>query len=86
MDKETKTNQANSITSASVGRVDNSSPESTYLQTARVWVIGPTGLSRLTPCVLDGESQCSFIVRSVIDDLQLEAIGQRNLSVTTFET
>jgi hypothetical protein len=29
MDKETKTNQANSISSASLGRVDISSPEST---------------------------------------------------------
>ena len=85
MDKETKTNQANSTTSASVGRVDISSTDSTYLQTARVWVIGPTSLSRLTRCVLDGESQCSSIARSVIDDLQLEVIGQRDFSVTAFE-
>ena len=86
MDKDTKINQANSITSASVGTVDISSPDSTYIQTACVWIIGPTGLSRLTRCVLDGGSQCSFIARSVIDDLQLEVIGQRDLSVTAFET
>jgi len=86
MDKGTKTNQANSITSASVGRVDKSSPDFTYLQTARVWVIGTTGLSRHTRCLLDGGSQFRFIARSVIDDLQIEVIGQRDLSVTAFET
>jgi len=85
MDKET-TSRTSSITSASVGSVDISSPEYTYLQRARVWVTGLTGLSRLTRCVLDGGNQCSFFARSVIDDLQLEVIEQRDLSVTAFET
>ena len=31
-----------------VGKVDVASPGFTYLQTARVWVMGPTGLSKLT--------------------------------------
>ena len=86
MYKETITSRASPTTSASVGRVDISSPDFTHLQTARVWVMGPTGLSRLTRCVLDGGSQCSFIARSVIDDLQLEVIDQRDLSVTAFES
>jgi len=86
MDKEIKTSRASRTTSASVGRVDISSPDHTYLQTARVWVTGPTGLSRLTRCVLDGGSQYSFIARSVLDFLQLEVIDQRVLSVTAFET
>jgi len=85
MDKETTTSRASPISSASVGRVDNSSPDFTYLQTVRVWVTGPTGLSTLTRCVLDGGSQCSFIARSVIDDLQIEVIDQRDLSVTAFK-
>jgi len=86
MDKETSTSGTSPITSASVGRVDISSPDFTYLQTARVWVTGPTGLSKLTRCVLGCGSQCSFSARSVIDELQLEVIDQRDLSVTVFET
>jgi hypothetical protein len=85
MEKES-TIRACPTTSVSVGRVDTSSPDFTYLQTARVRVTGPTGLSRLTRCLLDGGSQCRFISRSVIDDLQLEVIAHRNLSVTAFET
>jgi len=53
---------------------------------ARVCVMGPTGLSRLTRCVLDGGTKCSFIARSAIDILQLEVTDQRDLSVTAFET
>jgi len=86
MDKETTTSRASPITLASVGRVDTSSPDFTYLQTARVWVTGPTGLGRLMRCVLDGGSQCSFIARSLTDDLKLEVIDQWDLSVTAFET
>jgi len=66
--------------------VDTSSPDFIYLQTARVWITGPTGRSRLTRCVLDGGSQCSFVARSIIDDLQLEVVDQRDLSVTAFES
>jgi hypothetical protein len=36
--------------------------------------------------VLDGGSQCRFKARSVIDNLQLDVIGQRDLLVTSFET
>ena len=86
MDKETTTSRTSPITSASVGRVYISSPDVTYMQKARVWITGPTGLSKLTRCVLDGGKQCSFIVRSVIDDLQHEVIDKRDLSVTAFET
>jgi len=86
MDKETTTSRTGQITSASVGRVDTSAPDFIYLQTARVWITGPTGRSRLTRCVLDGGSQCSFVARSIIDDLQLEVIDQRDLSVTAFES
>ncbi|KAJ4426981.1 hypothetical protein ANN_26780 [Periplaneta americana] len=39
--------------------------------TARVWVTGPTGLIKLTRCVLDGGSQSSFITKSIVDELKL---------------
>jgi hypothetical protein len=77
-----------STTSASVGKVDVASPDFTYLQTARVWVKGPTptGLSILKRCVLGGGSQCSFVAKCIIYDLRREVIDHRELSVTAFET
>jgi len=54
----------------SVGGIEVTSPGFTYLKTAQVWITGPTWLSRLTRCVLDGESQSSFIAASLIDDLK----------------
>jgi len=78
MDKET-TSRTGPITSTSVGRVDTSSPDFIYLQTARVGITGPMGRSRLTRCMLDGGSQCSFVARSIIDDLQLEVVDQQNV-------
>jgi hypothetical protein len=50
-----------------------------------VWITGPTGLSKLTRSVLDGGSQSSFITKSVIDDLKLETIERRQLSLSAFE-
>jgi len=86
MDMETTTSRASPITSAFVGGMDISSPDSTYLQMARVWFTEPTGFSRLARCALDGGSQYRFIARSVIDDLQLEVIEQRDFSVTAFKS
>jgi hypothetical protein len=81
-DKRSRTGQ----TSASLGRVDTSSPDFIYLPTARVWITGPTVQSRHTPCVLNGGSQCSFVTRSITDDLLLETIDQIDLSGTAFES
>ena len=86
MEKKTTTSRASPTTSVSVGRVDISSPDRTYLQTARVCVTGPTSLSRLTFCLLDGGSQCSITARSVIYVLQIEVVDNRDLSVSPFET
>jgi hypothetical protein len=41
----------------SVGGIEVTLPGLTYLQTAQACITGPTGLSRLTRCVLDGGSQ-----------------------------
>ena len=68
-----------------VNRIDVPSPNFTYLQTARVWVTGPTGLSKLTRCVLDGGSQSSFISESIVDELRLDVVDRRDLAVGTFE-
>jgi hypothetical protein len=43
-------------------------------------------LSKHTRCVLDGESQCSFLAKSIIDELRREVIDHRGLTVTAFET
>lgn len=85
-DQEPTARETSTITSASVGKVDVASPDFTYLQTAGVWVTEPTGSSKLTRCVLDGGSQCSFVAESIIDDLILEVIDHCDLSVTAFET
>jgi hypothetical protein len=69
----------------SVGKIDVSSPDFTYLQTARVWITGPTGRSKLTRCVLDGGSQSRFVNKSLIDELRLEVIDSRALSVSSFQ-
>ena len=46
----------------------------------------PTGLSKLTRCVLDGGSQSSFIAKTLIDDLKLEVVDHRDLVVSAFES
>jgi hypothetical protein len=86
MDPETTTRQRSTPTPASVGTVDAASPGYTHLQTARIWVTQPTGLSKLTRCVLDCGIQCRFVAKSIIDDLGLEVIDHRDLLLTAFET
>jgi hypothetical protein len=48
--------------------------------------MGPTGLSKLTRCVLDGRSQTSFIAKTLIDDLKPEIVDRRGLVVSAFES
>ena len=69
-----------------MGKLDVASLNFTYLQTARVRIVGRTGLSKLTRCVLDSGSQSSFVSMSVIDALKLDVVGQRNLAVSAFES
>ena len=68
----TSVGDQNNVTA--VGKVDVDTPAFTYLQTARVRITGPTGLSRITRCVLDGGSQSSFITNTWIEDLKLRTI------------
>jgi hypothetical protein len=61
-------------------KIDDSTPKFTYLQNARVRIVGPTGLSKLARCVLDSGSQTSFVSTSIIDVLKLDMIDQQNLA------
>ena len=70
----------------SVSNIDVALPKFTYLQTARVLIVGPTGLSKITRCVLDSGSQTSFVSTSIIDALKLDVIDQQNLAVSAFES
>jgi hypothetical protein len=70
----------------SVSKIDAALPNFTYLQTARVRIVGPTGLSKLTRCVLDSGSQTSFVSTSIVEALKLDVIDQRDLAVSAFES
>jgi hypothetical protein len=85
-DSDRPTPNDTSIETTSVGKIDVTSSGFTHLQTARIRITGPTGLSKLTRCVLDGGSQCSFIGKSLVDQLRLEVIADRPLTVNAFET
>ncbi|XP_055932080.1 uncharacterized protein LOC129962358 [Argiope bruennichi] len=70
----------------STNNVDIITPKFTHLQTARVYVIGPTGKTKVTRCLLDGGSQSSFIHPSLIDFLQLEITSSEKLNLQAFES
>ncbi|KAF8769850.1 Protein P like protein [Argiope bruennichi] len=70
----------------SINNVDIITPKFTHLQTARVYVIGPTGKTKVTRCLLDGGSQSSFIHPNLIDFLQLEITGSEKLNLQAFES
>ena len=53
---------------------------------ARIWLTGPTGLKKLTRCLLDAGSQSSFIHTSLVDQLQLPVLDQRDVIITPLQT
>ena len=69
-----------------VGKIDVALSNFTYLQSARIRIVGLTGLSKLTRCVLDSGSETSFVSKSIIDALKLDVIDRRNLAVSAFES
>jgi hypothetical protein len=69
----------------SVGKIDVPPTNLTYLQTAKVRIVGPTSLSKLTHCVLDSGSQTSVLSTSIIDALKLVVIDGRNFAVSVLE-
>ena len=80
------TTSTRETTATTIGKVNVTSSDFTYLQTARIWVMGPKGLNKLTRCVLDGGSQSSFVSESLINDLKLEIVDRRGLVVSAFES
>jgi len=70
------TTKPTETTPTTVGKIDVASSNFMYLQTARVRIVGPTGISKLTCCVLDSGSQTSFVSKSIIDAMKLEVIDQ----------
>ena len=68
-----------------VRKIDGAPLNFTYLQAARVRIVGPPSLSKLIRCVLDSGSQTSFVSKSIIDALKL-VIDRRNLAVTAVES
>jgi hypothetical protein len=77
---------AKETATTTVDKIDVASHGFTYLQTARIWVMGPTGLSKLTRCVLDAGSQTSFVTKTLINDFKLEVVDHRDLVVSAFES
>jgi hypothetical protein len=70
----------------SVSKIDVALPNFTYLQTAKVRIVGPTGLSKLAHCVLDSGIQTRFLSTSIIDGRKLDVINQQNLAESAFES
>ncbi|GBL81626.1 hypothetical protein AVEN_93420-1 [Araneus ventricosus] len=58
----------------------------THVQTAKVFITGPTGITKLTRCILDGDSQSSFVSTRLVHILKLKLISIDNLEVRGFES
>ncbi|GBM52363.1 hypothetical protein AVEN_160090-1 [Araneus ventricosus] len=58
----------------------------THLQTAKVFITGPAGITKLTSCILDGGSQSSFVSTGLVDVLNLKVISTDNLGIRGFES
>ena len=70
----------------SIGGIEVTLPALNYLHNAQVCITGPTGLSKLPRCLMVGGSQSSINSASLIDDLKLEAISERELTACPFES
>lgn len=70
----------------STNKIDILSSNYVHLQTARVFITGPTGITKLTRCLLDAGSQSSFVHSDLVDTLKLQAIATRPLELQVFES
>ncbi|KAF8770555.1 hypothetical protein HNY73_018065 [Argiope bruennichi] len=70
----------------STNNVDIITPKFTYLQTVRVYVIGPTGKTKVTLWLLDVGVSLALFHPSLIDFLQLEITSSENLNLQAFES
>ncbi|KFM70593.1 hypothetical protein X975_21762, partial [Stegodyphus mimosarum] len=74
------------VTSSAVNHITFPKTIFTHLQTARVYVTGPTGITKLTRCILDGGSQASFVHTNLIEKLKLKVVSSASLLVQAFES
>ncbi|GFQ87918.1 uncharacterized protein TNCT_497491 [Trichonephila clavata] len=81
---KTPTNEQSAITSTN--KIDTSTDNFVHLQTARVFITGSNGITKLTRCLLDGGSQSSFISSDLVDTLNLPVISTRPLDLQAFES
>ncbi|KAH7967780.1 hypothetical protein HPB52_002348 [Rhipicephalus sanguineus] len=63
--------------------LSNSSKNSVLLRTAQVWVDGPCR-KRLARCLFNGGSQRSFVAESLCRELNLEVIGDEEVTIHPF--
>ncbi|GFT83051.1 uncharacterized protein NPIL_306611, partial [Nephila pilipes] len=70
----------------STNKIDTSTYNFVHLQTARVFITGPNGITKLTCCLLDGGSQSSFISSDLVDTLNLPVISTGPLELQAFES
>ncbi|GFY56707.1 hypothetical protein TNIN_27191 [Trichonephila inaurata madagascariensis] len=69
---KTPTNEQSAI--SSTNKIDAFTCNFVHLQTARVFITGSTGITKLTRCFLDDGSQSSFISSDLVDTLNLPVI------------
>ncbi|GFR23884.1 integrase catalytic domain-containing protein [Trichonephila clavata] len=79
-------NSNTSIPNREVNHINIPKTNFTHLQTARVYITDPTGISRLTRYIFYGGSQPSFVDASLIDKLKLSVVSSGKLNVYTFES
>ena len=77
---------AGGTTKTFVNQISSWSPDYTHLQIARVRIVGPTGLSKVTRYVLDRGSQSSFVCTSLVEKLKLNITGEKEVTITPFES
>ncbi|GBM58112.1 hypothetical protein AVEN_164295-1 [Araneus ventricosus] len=74
------------ISLTTANQVNISASNVTHLQTAKVFITGTTGITKLTRFILDGGSQSSFVSTRIIDILNLKVIITDNLEIRGFES
>ncbi|GFQ94641.1 uncharacterized protein TNCT_450951 [Trichonephila clavata] len=81
---KTPTNEQSATTSTN--KIDTSICNFVHLQTARVFITGSNGITKLTRCLLDGGSQSSFISSDLVDTLNFPVLSTGPLDLQAFES
>ncbi|GFQ95405.1 integrase catalytic domain-containing protein [Trichonephila clavata] len=81
---KTPTNEQYATTSTN--KIDTTTYNFVHLQTARLFITGSNGITKLTRCLLDGGSQSSFISSDLVDTLNLPVISTGPLDLQAFES